>query len=188
MRLRHQDTAFGAGAFLWGAAEAFLFFIVPDVLIGFVALRRGVRAGLIAAVLAALGASVGGAAMYLWSDRAPEQALAAVEAVPAVSPAMIEAASADMRSDGWFLASLKGPLTSTPFKVYAALAPGHGASLSAFAAAGAPVRLPRFLAVAVAMALIGAALKGRVSDRVVIAVFTGGWVMFYGWFWLAHPG
>ena len=101
---------------------------MPDVLIGYVALRRGVRAGLIAAVLAALGASAGGAAMYLWSARAPEQALAAVEAVPAVSSAMVEAASADMTSDGWFVAALKGPLTSTPYKVYAALAPRHGAS------------------------------------------------------------
>ena len=187
MRLRHQDTAFQAGAFLWGAAEAFLFFIVPDVLIGFAALRRGVRAGLIAAVLAALGASVGGAAMYLWSTRAPEQALAAVEAVPAVSPAMIQTA-ADEMADGWFVASLKGPLTNTPYKVYAALAPTQGAGLPAFAAAGLPVRLPRFLGVAVVMAIIGAALKGRVSDRIVIAVFTAGWVLFYGWFWLAHPG
>ena len=161
---------------------------MPDVLIGYVALRRGVRAGLIVAVLAALGASVGGAAMYLWSVRAPEQALAAVEAVPAVSSAMVEAASADMTSDGWFVAALKGPLTSTPYKVYAALAPSHGASLPAFAAAGAPVRLPRFVGVAVVMALIGAALKGRVPDRAVIAVFTAGWVLFYGWFWLAHPG
>ena len=160
---------------------------MPDVLIGYVALRRGVRAGVVAAVLAALGASVGGAAMYLWSVRSPEQALAAVEAVSAVSPAMIAAADADM-AGGWFMASLKGPLTSTPYKVYAALAPGHGASLPAFAAAGAPVRLPRFVGVAVVMALIGAALKGRVSDRVVIAAFTLGWVLFYGWFWLAHPG
>ena len=120
--------------------------------------------------------------------RSPEQALAAVEAVPAVSPAMIAAADADMTSNGWFMASLKGPLTSTPYKVYAALAPGHGAGLAAFAAAGAPVRLPRFVGVAVVMALIGAALKGRVSDRIVIVVFTAGWVLFYGWFWLAHPG
>ena len=50
------------------------------------------------------------------------------------------------------------------------------------------MRLPRFLGVAVVMAIIGAALKGRVSDRIVIAVFTAGWVLFYGWFWLAHPG
>lgn len=160
---------------------------MPDVLIGFVALRRGLRAGLLAALLAATGASVGGAAMYLWAESAPDQALAAVEAVPAVSSAMVAAADADM-AGGWFVASLKGPLTSTPFKVYAALAPSHGAGLAAFAAAALPVRLPRFLGVALVMALIGMVLKGRVPDRAAIAAFTVGWVLFYGWFWLAHPG
>lgn len=184
---RQQDTASNAGAFLWGAAEAFLFFIVPDVLIGFVALRRGLRAGLIAALMAAIGASVGGAAMYLWAERAPARALAAVEAVPAVSPAMIAAADADM-ADGWFVASLKGPLTSTPFKVYAALAPSHGASLPAFSAAALPVRLPRFLGVALVMALIGATVARNLSGRWTIRAFTAGWVLFYGWFWFAHPG
>ena len=187
MMLRHQDTAIRYGAFVWGAAEAFLFFIVPDVLIGYVALRRGLRAGVIAAVLAALGASVGGAAMYLWAERAPEQALAAVGAIPAVSPAMIEAADADM-SKGWFVASLKGPLTSTPYKVYAALAPKHEAGLAAFSAAALPVRLPRFLGVAAIMALIGATVARNLSERWTIRAFTVGWVLFYGWFWLAHPG
>jgi membrane protein YqaA with SNARE-associated domain len=161
---------------------------VPDVLVGYAALRRGFRAGLITALLAAFGAVAGGAAMYLWSARAPDQAMAAVEAVPAVSPAMIEAADADMSRDGWLVASLKGPLTSTPYKVYAALAPAHGANLPAFAAAALPVRLPRFLAVAAVLALIGAAAKGRLPERAVIAAFTAGWVLFYGWFWFAHPG
>lgn len=160
---------------------------MPDVLIGYVALRRGLRAGAIAALLAALGASLGGAAMYLWAERAPAQARAAVEAVPAVSPAMVEAARADM-AHGWFVASLKGPLTSTPYKVYAALAPSQGASLPAFAAAGVPVRLPRFLGVAVLFALIGAVARRNLSERWVITAFTAGWVLFYGWFWLAHPG
>lgn len=187
MRLRHQDTAFRLGALLWGAAEAFLFFIVPDVLIGYVALRRGLRAGLIAALLAALGASLGGSAMYLWAERAPQQALAAVDSVPAVSPAMIGAADSEM-GRGWFMASMKGPLTSTPFKVYAALAPSHGVSLPAFAAAALPVRLPRFIAVAVVMALLGALARRNLSQRWTIRAFTAGWVLFYGWFWFAHPG
>lgn len=180
--------ALNAGAVLWGAAEAFLFFIVPDVLISYVALRRGLRAGVVAGLFAALGAVVGGAAMYAWSERAPEPALAAVSAVPAVSDAMVEEARVGMGEDGWFVASLKGPLTNTPYKVYAALAPDHGASLPAFAAAALPVRLPRFLAVAAVFALIGAAVRGRVSGKATRGAFTAGWVLFYGWFWLSHPG
>ncbi len=158
------------------------------MIIGYAALRRGFRAGLIAALLAALGAGLGGAAMYAWAERSPEAALAAVEAVPAVSPAMIADAEADMTREGWFAAALKGPLTSTPFKVYAALAPSHGAGLAAFAGAALPVRLPRFIFAALALGAIGWAVRGRVPDRWAVAGFTGAWVLFYAWFWLSHPG
>jgi hypothetical protein len=50
------------------------------------------------------------------------------------------------------------------------------------------VRLPRFLLVAVGMALIGGLIRERLSPRIGLAVFTSGWVLFYGWFWLSHPG
>ena len=174
-------------ALAWGAAEAFLFFIVPDVIIGLVAMRRGLRAGLLAALLAATGAAIGGGAMYLWAQRQPVQARAAVAAVPAVSDAMIARADREMAS-GWLVAAMKGPLTSTPYKVYTALAPSHGISLPAWVAAAWPVRLPRFLLVAVGMALIGRLVGTRISARIGLAGFTLGWVMFYGWFWLSHPG
>ena len=57
-----------------------------------------------------------------------------------------------------------------------------------WAAAAWPVRLPRFLLVAVAMALIGGLVRARITTRIGLAGFTLGWVMFYGWFWLSHPG
>ena len=174
-------------ALLWGAAEAFLFFIVPDVIIGLIAMRKGLRAGVIAALLAATGAAVGGGAMYLWAQQQPAHARAAVAAVPAVSDAMIARADREMAS-GWLGAAMKGPLTSTPYKVYAALAPAQGVSLPAWIAAAWPVRLPRFLLVAVAMALIGGLVRERISPRIGLAGFTLAWVLFYGWFWLSHPG
>ncbi len=173
---------------MWGAAEASLFFVVPDVIISYVALRRGFRAGVIACLLAATGASLGGAAMFAWSAARPEAAMAAVGAVPAVSDDMIAEARNRMRKDGWFVAALKGPLTSTPYKVYAALAPAEGSGMPAFAAAAFPVRLPRFLLVAAAFAAIGAVAGGRVGRRTLLAAFTVGWVLFYGWFWISHPG
>jgi len=175
-------------ALLWGAAEAFLFFIVPDILIGWVVLRRGWRAGVLVAVLATAGASIGGAALYALSDRYPPSTWNAVSKVPAVSREMMEQAETDVIRDGWLVAAMKGPLTSTPYKVYAALAPRHGASLPAWAAAAFPIRLPRFLLVVAGFALIGRVLEGRVSRRMLLAGFTLGWVLFYGWFWLSHPG
>lgn len=144
--------------------------------------------GALASLAAALGAMVGGAAMWLWSVNAPDAALKAVGAVPSVSDAMIGKARDDMAREGWILASLKGPLTSTPYKVYAALAPQAGASLPAFAAAALPVRLPRFLLVAAVFSLIGAIMRGRVGPKTTLAVFTTGWLLFYGWFWMTRPG
>lgn len=174
-------------ALLWGAAEGFLFFIVPDVVIGAVALAKGWRAGLIACFLAATGASLGGGAMFLWSRQDPAAAARAVAAVPAVSDAMIADARIDMAREGWLVAALKGPLTSTPYKVYAMLAPQSGASLPAWMAAAFPVRLPRFIAVAMAFALARRLAAGRVSKRGLIYLFGLSWVLFYGWFWASHP-
>lgn len=138
--------------------------------------------------MAAVGAGVGGSALYAWSVQDPAAARAAVSAVPAVSEAMIADAGHDMRREGWFLAALKGPLTSTPFKVYAMLAPSAGANPLAFAAAALPVRLPRFLFVTVGFALLGRLAAVRLSSRWTLGAFTAGWVLFYGWFWLTHPG
>ena len=175
-------------ALVWGAAEGFLFFVVPDVLISYVALRRGLRAGVIACFLAAVGAGLGGAAMYGWSARDPAAARAAVAAVPAVSDAMIAGAETGMDRDGWLVAALKGPVTSTPYKVYAMLAPARDAGLFAFAVADLPVRLPRFLLAAIAWALVGRLARGRIDRRWVLTGFTAWWLVFYGWFWASHPG
>ena len=178
----------GAMAAFWGFAEACLFFAVPDLLISWLAMNRGLKAGAWSSLLAALGAVVGGAAIWLWSASDPSAARAAVSAVPAVSEAMISRADADMRRSGWFVASMKGPLTSTPYKVYAMLAPRHGAPLEAFAPAALPVRLPRFLLVAAGFALVGHLLRFRIDRRILLAAFTAGWLLFYAVFWLTVPG
>ena len=138
--------------------------------------------------MAAIGAGLGGAAMYAWSSRDPDAALRAVAAVPAVSTSMIVHASVDMDRDGWFLAALKGPVTSTPYKVYAMLAPSKGARLPVFAVAALPVRLPRFLFVAVCFAVFRHVLEGRVAPRWIQAGFGIGWLLFYAAFWASHPG
>jgi len=175
-------------ALVWGFAEASLFFVVPDLLISWVAMNRGLKAGAWASLLAALGAVIGGALIFFWSANDPASARRAVSAVPAVSDAMIADAQADIDANGWFIAAMKGPLTSTPYKVYALLAPKSGAPLAAFAPAALPVRLPRFLIVAAIFALIGALFRERIDRRILLAAFTAGWLLFYLWFWTAHQG
>ncbi len=175
-------------AVIWGFAEASLFFVVPDLLISWVAMNRGLKEGAWTSLLAALGAVIGGAVIFLWSASDPAGARRTVSAVPAVSEAMIANARADIDANGWFIAAMKGPLTSTPYKVYALLAPKSGAPLAAFAPAALPVRLPRFLIVAAIFALIGGLLRDRIDRRILSAAFTAGWLLFYLWFWTAHPG
>jgi hypothetical protein len=158
------------------------------VLISYVALKHGLRAGVIACLLAAVGAGIGGAAMYGWSARDPQAALGAVAAVPAVSTPMIVHASVQMDRQGWFAAALRGPVSSTPYKVYALLAPSKGASLPAFALGALPVRLPRFLLSALAFAAIRRLVAERIDARWLMSGFTAWWVLFYVWFWATHPG
>ena len=174
-------------AFLWGVAEATLFFFVPDVLLSYIGVRQGPRAAANASVVAALGASVGGVIMYLWSQSDPAAARAAVEAVPAISADMINRASDAMRGD-WFGATLFGPLTSTPYKVFAILAPQSGVPIWSFALASIIARLPRFFGVGIGSALIAAYLRRqKLPERTILGILAGCWIAFYVLFFSLMP-
>jgi hypothetical protein len=173
-------------AFVWGVAEATLFFIVPDVILSYIGLRQGPRAAAIASLYAAIGASVGGAIMYAWSASHATAARKAVLAVPAISEAMAAHAERAM-AENWFVATLYGPLTNTPFKLYAILAPHAGAALPAFALASIAARLPRFLIVSIGVALIGRGLSRWLSERQLLWVLIGAWLLFYVLFFARMP-
>jgi membrane protein YqaA with SNARE-associated domain len=181
-----RKHALDIAAFIWGVAEATLFFFVPDVLLSYIGLKRGANDAARASLIAAIGAGVGGAVMALWSLSDPAAARAAVLAVPAISEAMAQRAAAAM-ADNWFIATFLGPLSSTPFKVYAILAPYAGASLPAFALAGVIARLPRFLVVSIGTALIARVLTPRVSAHVQTWLLAGAWVLFYAVFFALMP-
>ena len=101
---RSPATAAGGGlwqapltlGFAWGFAEATLFFIIPDVIIGWAALS-GWRSGLRMLLAAISGALAGGLVLYAVATARPAAALAAVEAVPFVHHAMIERVAGDYR-------------------------------------------------------------------------------------------
>jgi len=181
-----KKHAFNIAAFLWGVAEATLFFVVPDVLLCYRGLERGPRAAAIASVFAALGAACGGACMFWWSATSAAAARAAVLAVPAVSEAMAERAAAAM-AENWFLATLLGPLSATPFKLYAILAPHAGAAPAAFALAGFAARLPRFLILSVGVALLARVLAPRVSPTAQTCMLAAAWLLFYAAFFTLMP-
>lgn len=174
-------------AFVWGVAEATLFFIVPDVILSYLGLKRGARDTAIASLCAAAGAAVGGIIMFTWSQRDPAGAYAAVLAVPAISAAMGDAAFVAMQTKGWFVATLEGPLSRTPYKVYAVIAPHMSAPLWLFAAASVLARLPRFLIVALGTVAIRHWLKRRFDTRRLVWVWAIAWVVFYIGFFALTP-
>lgn len=173
-------------AFIWGVAEATLFFIVPDVLLSYIGLKRGCRTAATASLAAAIGAAIGGSVMFAWSAADPDAARGAVLAVPAISEAMAARAEAAMAGN-WFLAMVLGPLTTTPFKLYAVFAPHVGAGAAAFAAAAIPARLPRFLIVSLAVAFLARRLEPRLGRKRLLWLFAGAWLAFYAAFFALTP-
>lgn len=130
-------------AALWGFAEATLFFVVPDVALGFVALRSR-RVALAACLWAFSGALVGGAVMYAWGRAAPAAAEAALGRVPGIDRGVIERVRGELATSGVGAVAL-GPLRTTPYKIYAVEAGATGAPPLAVLAASVPSRLGRFL-------------------------------------------
>ena len=181
-----RKHALDVAAFIWGVAEATLLFFVPDVLLSYIGLKRGAQSAARASLIAAIGASIGGVVMYLWSANAPATAREAVLAVPAISEVMA-ARAAQAMAENWFLATFLGPLTSTPFKLYAILAPDVGAPLLVFAFWAIAARLPRFLIVSVGVSLIGRFLSRWLSERQLLGVLIGAWLLFYAVFFTLMP-
>ena len=173
-------------ALVWGAAEATLFFIVPDVIITVVAVRHYRRA-IGASLVATLGALCGGSLMFGWGRLDPAGVLAILDHVPAVSTAMIDSVSHQLDQAGlWSL--FTGPLTGTPYKIYAAQAGAAGIGLAPFLLVSVPARLLRFLLLATAAAAIRRWLLRDWSQRQVDGLAIGLWGVFYVVFLALMPG
>lgn len=169
-----------AASLIWGLAEAMLFFIVPDVLLSAVALQD--RALALRCCLWALGgALLGGIALFAASSVAPEAVTGLLLNVPAVSEDMLGRVMADLVDIGpWAL--FLGPLTGTPYKLYAASAPQIGLGLGLFLLVSVPARLVRFVLVVLIADAVSRWLLARWTltvRRVILGVF---WTVFYAGF------
>jgi membrane protein YqaA with SNARE-associated domain len=169
----------------WGFAEATLFFIVPDVLLTWVALRDP-RAAFAACLWALAAALAGGALMFGWGDADYESALAALCRVPGINRAMCDSVDLEVRAEG-VAATLRGPLTGRPYKIYAVQAAGYGNSLAAFLVVSVPARLMRFAAVTALAVLANRCLRrlSLTTRRWIHAVV---WLGFYAVYFWNHRG
>jgi membrane protein YqaA with SNARE-associated domain len=175
-----------AVALLWGFAEATLFFIVPDVWLSVVAVWRGRRAALLAAAWTVGGAVAGGALMHIWGASSPDAAVAALDRLPAISPAMIAGVHADLERQG-VAAVVLGSLTGVPYKIYAVQAQGAGFSLPLFLLISAPARAVRFVVVVLVADRLNELLARRLTLRGRYGVLGIVWFALYGLYFAVMP-
>jgi membrane protein YqaA with SNARE-associated domain len=166
---------------IWGFAEGTLFFIVPDVLLSALALSN-LRRALLACLFATAGAMIGGALMFWWGDAHPEAAAGIVAGVPAVGADMMARAHEDMLRMG-AVATIFGPLTATPYKVYASQAASAGIPFAVFMLVTPIARLPRFLLVSLLAGGIARWLEPRVSRRLLYGIWAAAWLAVYAVLW-----
>lgn len=175
-----KTTWSNALATVWGLAEATVFVIVPDVLLTWLALR-GYRNALGACLFALGGALAGGTVIWIFGRSDPGQLRTLFAALPAISEGMI----AEVRSqlvDGGLMALFVGPLTGTPYKVYALEAANLGYSLSSLLLISIPARLVRFVVVTVAAASMSQLLRRKLSLRHMQLAHMLCWIAFYAWY------
>jgi len=131
-------------AFVWGLAEATLFFFVPDVALSIIVLQ-GIDTGLIACLYALAGALTGGAIMFYWGRADIDKVTHILTMIPAIRPKDIEKVRSDLQQSG-VTALLFGPLFGIPYKIYAAYAHSF-ISIYSFLLISIPARLVRFVLV-----------------------------------------
>jgi membrane protein YqaA with SNARE-associated domain len=171
-------------AFLWGLAEATLFFIVPDVYLGLVALFNW-RRGAWATAAAVAGAMVGGAVMYALAANNSDALAQLLTRVPLVSSNMVSGIGDQMRREG-LLAMVTGPLRGIPYKVYAVQAGAQQLPFWLFLLFTISARLERLLPVTCAFSVIGVVFKKIISRRVALVLCAYGlmWLVIYVLYYL----
>lgn len=175
-------------AAIWGAAEASVFFIVPDV--WFMILSTRSRGAALRGVVWGLGgALVGGVLMWIWGRAAPGAAYAWLDGVPGVSPRLIAEVGEQMEQHG-LIGLFLGPLGGIPYKVYAVEWGARGGSLVALLLVSLPARALRFALSAVAARWILDRLVRWTGGRrsVEIWLVCGFWVAFYAWYFSRFAG
>ena len=168
--------------FLWGFAEATLFFIIPDLVLSWASLA-GARGGMkiLGAILA--GAVVGGISMYTWALWRPDSARSAVAAVPFVRTKMFEKVQGDYRAHG--VSGIFYTLgTGIPYKVYAVLAPSVTSPVT-FGLISIPARFERLALSWLVPTMLGLFLKRWIRNhrRLTAALWLGFWIVIYAVYW-----
>lgn len=168
-----------AAAAAWGLAEATLFFIVPDVLLSWLAAFRP-RVAWPAVLACLVGALAGGVIMYLAAADAPAAMRALLDRVPGVSGALVAQTGAALQAD-YGAQLLRAGFTGVPYKILAVESAAQGRELAAFLAWSVPARLPRWLCVVLLARGVARLVRARIArpERVLWTLWGTGWGIVY---------
>ncbi|HKP13806.1 MAG TPA: hypothetical protein VJZ91_16915 [Blastocatellia bacterium] len=169
-------------AFLWGLGEALFFFIVPDVLLTWVA-TRSLRSAVKASLAALAGALIGGAALVAFAHASPDTARAFLPHIPGINARLLERVSGQVDELN-LLAVLFGPLKGIPYKIYAVEWGARGGPLLPFLLISIPARWVRFALSAVIARAIARIIQPLTHHRarveaLILAII---WVAFYAFY------
>jgi hypothetical protein len=170
----------------WGFAEASLFFIVPDVWLGFVALFAPRRMPVTLVAIVA-GAAAGAACLYVATLVWPDELRNLVLAVPAIAPSDLEQARAQLQ-DGGAGSILPAVVEGRAVKLYVHAAAVDGIGPFGIVAFTVLNRLARLLLFGGLLMVIGWAARSVVArrPRAVATLYGVAWVVFYAAYLLSH--
>lgn len=185
-RLRtHGASRLAMGiALAWGAAEATLFFFIPDIYLGFIAIFTW-RGGLRATWFALAGALAGGLLMYILAQGDPAGMIALLDFVPLISAEMVGRVGEQLRAGG-LATMIFGPLQGIPYKIYAVQSGVLGLPVVPFLLTTILARVGRFLLIALICGLGGGWLRRFIAPRarLVAGVYCLFWIAVYaGYAW-----
>jgi membrane protein YqaA with SNARE-associated domain len=169
----------------WGFAEATVFFVIPDVWIGTMALRSR-RAALQAAGCALLGAVLGGSLLYALSLHGNAALLALFDRLPAISVAMIQRVAAQLHGLG-AAGVVLGGFSGVPYKLYAAQVHVAGIGLPVFVGFTLLARGLRFALAALLVAGLAGWAKRRFGRRALVQAYALLVVLGYACYWTLMP-
>ena len=173
---------------IWGFAEATLFFIVPDVWLGWIALTSLKRA------LVETGAALGGALLggvlvaLICAHISPATSMRMMDAVPAIAPSMIRQVDVEVREYGP-RSILKGPIRGIPYKLYARAVGVVGGPDAAFVIWSILGRAYRWIILIPLIRLVSYLAERflHLSPRQARAVYVVGWCLFYAYYLTSVP-
>ena len=164
---------------VWGFAEATLWFIVPDVAVGAVALLLPSRWWRVAT--ATIAASLlGGLVLFTAALVDGDASRTAILALPGIDHEMASDVRDELAADGGS-ALVRAPLSGVPYKVYTVEMADQSWGVASYLAWSLPSRTLRILPVAAIAALVGWWLAGFIRRRTgaVLAAYVAGWVVLY---------